>query len=84
MENGDGDKSKTTQDKSCSKNTPIDPMKSYAATISFWKTSQLEAEPLKYEFDKDIIKEKKDKLGRNIIYSKYRILTTMYNRYCKK
>ena len=38
----------------------------------------------KYEFDKDIIKEKKDNLGRNIIYSKYRILTTMYNRYCKK
>ena len=52
MENGDGDKSKTTQDKSCSKDTPIDPMKSYAATISFWKTSQLEAEPLKYEFSK--------------------------------
>ena len=52
MENGDGDNSKTTQDKSCSKDTPIDPMKSYAATISFWKTSQLEAEPLKYEFSK--------------------------------
>ena len=56
MENGDGDNSKTTQDKSCSKNTPIDPMKSYAATISFWKTSQLEAEPLKYEFDKETVK----------------------------
>lgn len=52
MENGDGDKSKTTQDKSCSKDTPIDPMKSYAATISFWKTSQLESEPLKCEFSK--------------------------------
>ena len=52
MENVDGDNSKTTQDKSCSKDTPVDPMKSYAATISFWKTSQLEAEPLKYEFSK--------------------------------
>ena len=73
--------------------TPCD----YMVVVSNWTNNMIETITLeefnmikellmlkKYEFDKDIIKEKKDKLGRNIIYSKYRILTTMYNRYCKK
>ena len=52
FEDSKNDKDDTKKDKSCSKDTPIDPMKSYAATISFWKNSQLEGEPLKYEFYK--------------------------------
>ena len=49
----DGDK----KDRSCDKNTPVDPMKSFAATISYYTQSQLESSPLEYKFDTKKIKD---------------------------
>lgn len=70
--------------------TPCD----YMVIVSNWTNNLLESLSLeefkmikklltinKIEYDKDIIQERKDNLGRDIIYTKYNILKTMYNRY---
>jgi hypothetical protein len=69
----------------------IDTPSDYMVIVSNWTDKLLESLSLeefnmikklltlnKLEFDKEIVKEKKDSLGRDIIYTKYNILKTMY------